>query len=179
MPDAPSTTPPQPPNLENGDLLAGRPGVEPIPRLALRPDEMVEAVGISPRKLSEMMADQTSGPPVVRLSRNLVLFPVDSVVRWCARSIEGGAAAPARSVEGEIFDAINGRPVAPVPRLMLKRDQAAAALGIGPTKLWEITNDRSYGVPVVRFSRRLVRYSVEALRRWLDEASRGRGRMSR
>jgi excisionase family DNA binding protein len=57
-------------------------------RLALRPVEAAEALGICERKLWEITADRTSGIPHVRFGR-AVLYPVAELERW----LEGLAAA--------------------------------------------------------------------------------------
>ena len=58
-------------------------------RLALRPKEAAQALGIGERKLWEITADQTSGIPHVRLGK-AVLYPVDELRRWLARKAKGG-----------------------------------------------------------------------------------------
>lgn len=62
-----------------------------------------------------------------------------------------------------------------VPRLALRAKQAAAALGIGERKLWELTNMGL--IPHVRIGRAIV-YPVQLLEEWLSEqagAKAGRG----
>jgi excisionase family DNA binding protein len=56
-------------------------------------------------------------------------------------------------------------------RLAYRPVEAAEALRISPRKLWELTADRSSGIPVVRLGRS-VRYPVDDLRRWLSERAR-------
>ena len=65
-----------------------------------------------------------------------------------------------------------------VPRLCLRPTEAAAALGIGKTKLWEIAEDRSSGIPHIRFGK-LVLYPVDELRRWISETWQGQMRKAR
>ena len=60
-----------------------------ILRLALRPDEAAQAIGISPRKLWEITADQTSGIPHFRLGR-VVLYPIRELQDWLATCANGG-----------------------------------------------------------------------------------------
>ena len=55
-----------------------------------------------------------------------------------------------------------------VARLALRPREAARALGIGERKLWEITADKTSGIPHVRFGRAIV-YPVHELERWLEE----------
>lgn len=55
-------------------------------------------------------------------------------------------------------------------RLALRPQEAAAALGIGTRKLWELTNRRE--IPCVRIGR-CVRYPVTMLEAWLREHSEG------
>ena len=62
-----------------------------------------------------------------------------------------------------------------VPRLSLRPREAAAALGLGERKLWEITADRSSGIPHVRFGKAIL-YPVDELRRWLAEQAQKGGR---
>ena len=49
-----------------------------VPRLALRPNEMARALGISPGKLAQMDV------PVVRDGRAM-LYPIDTTRHWLAR----------------------------------------------------------------------------------------------
>lgn len=58
-----------------------------IERLALRPAEAAEALGVSERKLWELSAGP-DGPPVVRLGR-AVLYPLDGLRAWLAAQTEG------------------------------------------------------------------------------------------
>ncbi len=57
-----------------------------------------------------------------------------------------------------------------VPTLAFRPRDAAIALGISERKLWEITIDRTSGIPHVRFGR-CVRYPVRELQEWLTEQS--------
>lgn len=61
------------------------------------------------------------------------------------------------------------------PRLALRPKDAARALGIGERKLWEITSDKSSGIPHVRIGKAIV-YPVDLLREWLAEQAGTRGR---
>ena len=49
-----------------------------------------------------------------------------------------------------------------IPRILLKPDEAAAAMGLSPRALWKLTRDGA--VPCVKLGK-LVRYSPDALRR--------------
>ena len=60
------------------------------------------------------------------------------------------------------------------PRLALWPREAARALGIGERKLWEITADKTSGIPHVRFGRAIV-YPVHELERWLEEQAKKGG----
>lgn len=60
----------------------------------------------------------------------------------------------------------------PIPILGLRPKDAAKALGIGERKLWEITADRTSGIPVVRFGKAIL-YPVDELRTWLAEQTKG------
>ena len=65
-------------------------------------------------------------------------------------------------------------PPDPVPTLALRPKDAAKALGIGERKLWELTADRTSGIPHVRFGRSIL-YPVRELADWLAErAAKGR-----
>ena len=63
----------------------------------------------------------------------------------------------------------------PIPVLALRPKDAARALGIGQRKLWEITADRTSGIPHVRCGRSIL-YPVRELKDWLaDRAGKGAG----
>lgn len=64
--------------------------------------------------------------------------------------------------------------VAPI-RLGLRPKEAAAALGISARKLWEITADRTSGIPHIRLGKVVV-YPVDGLREWLAERVTGAAR---
>jgi len=64
--------------------------------------------------------------------------------------------------------------VQPVPRIALRPREAAAALGIGTRKLWEITADRTSGIPHTRFGKVVV-YPVDELCRWLAKQAKAEG----
>lgn len=55
-----------------------------------------------------------------------------------------------------------------VTPLALRPREAAAALGIGTRKLWEITADKTSGIPHLRIGRTVL-YPVDELRTWLAE----------
>ena len=62
----------------------------------------------------------------------------------------------------------------PTPLALRPRD-AARALGIGTRKLWELTADRTSGIPHVRIGRAVV-YPFRELQDWLAErAGKGAG----
>lgn len=54
----------------------------------------------------------------------------------------------------------------PVPRLGLRPREAAIALGVSPRKLWELTADRTSGIPHARFGKTIV-YPIDELAAWL------------
>ena len=60
----------------------------------------------------------------------------------------------------------------PPPCLALRPKDAAKALGIGTRKLWELTADRTSGIPHVRFGRAIL-YPIDELRTWLAEQTKG------
>jgi len=62
-----------------------------------------------------------------------------------------------------------------VERLALRPKDAAKALGIGARKLWEITADRTSGIPHVRFGKAVV-YPVAELRAWLANRIKSAGK---
>jgi hypothetical protein len=55
------------------------PVVPPIPRIALRPDEAAQAIGICTKSLRDLI----DGPPLVRLGR-VVLYRTASLDAWLA-----------------------------------------------------------------------------------------------
>ena len=59
------------------------------------------------------------------------------------------------------------------PRLALRPKDAAKALGIGERKLWELTADRTSGIPHVRFGKAIL-YPVRELCDWLAEQAKVR-----
>ncbi len=64
-------------------------------------------------------------------------------------------------------------PINPTPpRLALRPKEAARALGIGERKLWEITADRTSGIPHVRLGRAIV-YPTRDLAEWLAQRAKG------
>lgn len=62
---------------------------------------------------------------------------------------------------------------APSP-LALRPREAAAALGIGTRKLWEITADQTSGIPHARFGRSVL-YPVRELADWLTRQTQREG----
>lgn len=59
------------------------------PRLALRPKEAAQALGIGERKLWEITADQTSGIPHARFGK-CVVYPVRELENWLAQQATEG-----------------------------------------------------------------------------------------
>ncbi len=57
---------------------------------------------------------------------------------------------------------------AAVPSLGLRPKDAAAAIGIGKRKLWEVTRDRTSGIPHLYLGKVLV-YPVRELQDWLAQ----------
>lgn len=55
-------------------------------------------------------------------------------------------------------------------QLLLRPKEAAELLSISPRKLWSLTASGS--IPYLRIGR-LVRYSFDSLRDWIDEQSKG------
>jgi len=73
-------------------------------------------------------------------------------------------------------DIVTLPPDAVPPCLALRPKETARALGIGERKLWEITADRTSGIPHVRFGRSIL-YPVRELTEWLAGlAAKGGGR---
>jgi hypothetical protein len=61
-------------------------------------------------------------------------------------------------------------------KLLISAHEAAKLLSISPRKLWAMTFEEVPGLPHVRCGR-LVRYSPDDLRRWIDaRRQEGRGR---
>jgi len=58
--------------------------------------------------------------------------------------------------------------------LALRPKEAAAALGISPRKLWEITASQTSSIPHCRFGR-VVIYPVVELKEWLAAKAKGKG----
>jgi excisionase family DNA binding protein len=58
------------------------------------------------------------------------------------------------------------------PALLLTPQQAAEALAVSARKLWAMTFEESPGLPYVRCGR-LVRYSPDDLRQWIDAQRKG------
>jgi predicted DNA-binding transcriptional regulator AlpA len=56
----------------------------------------------------------------------------------------------------------------PIHPLALRPKDASKALGIGRRKLWELTSDRTSGIPHVRVGRSVL-YPVRKLADWLNE----------
>ncbi len=59
---------------------------EQIKRLALSPTEAAESLGLSPRKLNEIIASRDSGIPTVRVGRR-VLLPVRELEDWLTNNL--------------------------------------------------------------------------------------------
>lgn len=55
--------------------------------------------------------------------------------------------------------------------LALKPRDAAKVIGISERKLWEITADRTSGIPFIKMGTRTL-YPVKELREWLGEKCR-------
>lgn len=64
-------------------------GVEQVPRLALRPVQAAQALGIGRRKLAEITADETSGIPHFKLG-TAVLYPVRELNAWVSEQLKAG-----------------------------------------------------------------------------------------
>lgn len=56
--------------------------------------------------------------------------------------------------------------------LLVDARDAARLLAVSPRKLWAMTFEESPGLPYVRCGR-LVRYSPDDLRRWIDAQRKG------
>ncbi len=59
-------------------------------RLALRPKEAAQALGISPRTLWSITADQSSGIPFVRLSAKAIVYPTRELADWLTDRVKAG-----------------------------------------------------------------------------------------
>ena len=60
-----------------------------VPRLGLTREEAAEAIGVSPRTIDALIADRTSGFPVVRIGAR-VIIPVQGLNDWLALRMKGG-----------------------------------------------------------------------------------------
>ena len=58
------------------------------------------------------------------------------------------------------------------PALLFEPRDAARMLAVSPRKLWAMTFEDTPGLPYVRCGR-LVRYSVDDLRRWIEAQRKG------
>jgi hypothetical protein len=58
------------------------------------------------------------------------------------------------------------------PALLVSARDAARMLAVSPRKLWAMTFEETPGLPYVRCGR-LVRYSPDDLRRWIDARREG------
>lgn len=58
------------------------------------------------------------------------------------------------------------------PALLVEPRDAARMLAVSPRKLWAMTFEDTPGLPYVRCGR-LVRYSVDDLRRWIEAQRKG------
>ena len=58
------------------------------------------------------------------------------------------------------------------PRLALRPQAAAKALGISERKLWSLTADQTSGIPVIRWGKCVV-YPVRELADWLTQQAEG------
>jgi hypothetical protein len=74
-------------------------------------------------------------------------------------------------LKGATMTTNNAPPQAPPPLALRPRD-AAAALGISERKLWEVTADRTSGIPHVKLGKAVL-YPVDELRRWLSDKAGG------
>lgn len=61
------------------------------------------------------------------------------------------------------------------PRLALRPAECSRAIGISARKLWELTADKTSGIPHVRLGKAIL-YPVRELQDWLAEQSRKGGR---
>ena len=66
-------------------------------------------------------------------------------------------------------DETKDRVAAIEPWLLTSRD-AAAALSISKQQLFRLTGDGS--LPCIRLNRRTVRYSIDALKKWIEDQQR-------
>lgn len=57
-------------------------------------------------------------------------------------------------------------------RLLVNAREAADLLAVSPRKLWAMTFEESPGLPYLRCGR-LVRYSIDDLRRWIIASRQG------
>ncbi len=73
-----------------------------------------------------------------------------------------------RSAQRPSYPAAKSAEDGAVPQLALRPKDAARALGIRERKMWEITADRTSGIPHVRFGKAIL-YPVRELQDWLAQ----------
>ena len=66
------------------------PSNPPVPRLAFNRVESAESMGVSPRTVDALIADLTSGFPVVRIGSRVVI-PIRELADWLAIQAKGVA----------------------------------------------------------------------------------------
>jgi excisionase family DNA binding protein len=74
--------------------------VEPVQRLALRPKEAAQALGLSERKLRELVPEL----PHVRRG-GVLMFPVEALRRWLEEEAQKGTPS-VEAVVDEVLDAV-------------------------------------------------------------------------
>ena len=98
--------------------------------------------------------------------------PISSIPSPSSASCESAHAVAIRKAIQMLSDA----PLldVPIPSLAMRPKETAKALGISARKLWEITADRSSGIPHVRFGKAIV-YPLRELQDWLRDQIKKKG----
>ncbi len=73
-----------------------------LPLLALRRDDAARAIGVSVRTFDSMTADGRLGPPGLRFSKDIRVWPVEELRAWLA------AGAPSRQIWIQLGPKTNG-----------------------------------------------------------------------
>ncbi|MCY2991627.1 MAG: helix-turn-helix domain-containing protein [Planctomycetota bacterium] len=64
-------------------------GAASVPRIGLTREETADAIGVSARTIDTLIADRTSGFPVVRIGAR-VIIPIRELADWLALRTKGG-----------------------------------------------------------------------------------------
>ena len=113
---------------------------------------------VARKKDTKMLRDRDAGQPAQALP-----LPVEKEAS-SAPTIEPDASSTKFEKPDELASSVIA--LAPIARLLLKPDEAAAALGISARLLWSKT--KTGEIPCLRIGK-AMRYSPAALKQWIDE----------